>query len=905
MNLLNMHDPRSPANAAETLGPIVNCFLHRLNATLDVCGEKDTRVLLALRAGLRIEDLYALWHDVRQAPETAPRVLFPSSRMLAIKAAYKSQQNLALGTLWLETQKMPTVALLRALLNSEFQSNRMDEEVLAGIPDIPLHDVLSQDTPAARLITNYLNEQSDLFGRYLTKVADGADRLVLVDSGWKGTSQMLFEAAYPQYKWEGVYFGTSGRSNVAGFQPTTMHGMIFDSVTLRDESPETSFLVHRHVIESLFEPGIASVEALKEEDLEAPLQIKDLLANEIPDPWDAAYEAVKDYLRAHSKDPIAKMTVDYEKALKKLARILRNPTLEEVPVYCGKARSFDLGRTGSITSTSPTEDRGSWDSPALRVQQSIWQTGQVALETTGKESLKWQSDIVEAMKPAPKGSYFAGKAQGAADMPGTHVAIITRTKNRPLLLKRAAESVACSTHTDFTWVIVNDGGDPAEVEEVINNCLVDPSRIIICHNPKSLGMEAASNVGIQATGSDFIVIHDDDDSWQPEFLEKSVAFLRESASIYKGVITGTTYVSEEITPTGVIEHDRYPYQNWIRNVQLAEMAAGNFFAPIAFLFRRDTYDAVGGFDENLPVLGDWDFNIRFLVNSDIGVLPEPLANYHHRDRTSASGSTYSNSVIGGMDRHAQYTSIMRNKYFRLAATDPAYSAVATIMGAGYFQDDIRNRLSSVREQVIDATMKSRQETDLAVALKAALRDSLGLISNMSADLSATPDLDIIRTQLEQAASFDTVADVAAIKSALADLRRSARLTTEPENVAEPASVAKAPVASSGEAGANWMQGQYNDNWIDYKSSISVRGTDTVNITAWLPNSDQDQAKTLDVFKDSELLGSFEIARDKVIKIEIELPDSSDGLIDLVCDYPERQNSDEIRLLGFVCIDLNA
>jgi hypothetical protein len=91
-------------------------------------------------------------------------------------------------------------------------------------------------------------------------------------------------------------------------------------------------------------------------------------------------------------------------------------------------------------------------------------------------------------------------------------------------------------------------------------------------------MEAASNAGIAACDSDYIVIHDDDDSWCPDFLEKTVAFLDgPKGARYGGVTTHSTYVSEEIRGDRVIEHETRPYNDWVRNVQLSEMACGNFF----------------------------------------------------------------------------------------------------------------------------------------------------------------------------------------------------------------------------------------------------------------------------------------------------------------------------------------
>jgi hypothetical protein len=124
------------------------------------------------------------------------------------------------------------------------------------------------------------------------------------------------------------------------------------------------------------------------------------------------------------------------------------------------------------------------------------------------------------------------------------------------------------------------------------------------------------------------------------------------------------------------------------------MVNGNFFPPIAFLFRRTVHDQVGGYDETLPVLGDWDFNLRFLLKADIGVLPKPLAYYHHRD-VGGTSAAYSNSVIGGIDKHLEYSSIVRNKYIRNAE----YGALAALVSAGYGLTDLRNRLGGVQRSI--------------------------------------------------------------------------------------------------------------------------------------------------------------------------------------------------------------
>ena len=250
---------------------------------------------------------------------------------------------------------------------------------------------------------------------------------------------------------------------------------------------------------------------------------------------------------------------------------------------------------------------------------------------------------------------------------GKKVAVITRTKNRALLLKRALESVSSQTFKDFIWVIVNDAGEQSSVDEVAAEARRRGIETQVLHHEKSVGMEAASNAGIRSCSSEYIVIHDDDDSWNPAFLERTTAFL-DHEPLFAGVITHTTRVNEVIKNGIVRTTSQYGFNTWLKSVYLMEMLMVNSFPPISFLYKRSIYDTLGGYDESLPVLGDWDFNIRFLSRTDIGVIQEQLANYHFRENISEVDDVYGNTVIAGVEKHARYDAILRNHYFR---TDPA------------------------------------------------------------------------------------------------------------------------------------------------------------------------------------------------------------------------------------------
>ena len=78
------------------------------------------------------------------------------------------------------------------------------------------------------------------------------------------------------------------------------------------------------------------------------------------------------------------------------------------------------------------------------------------------------------------------------------------------------------TYSDWVHVIVNDGGKRNEIELLaIEFEEAYQGRLQILHLPESVGMQSASNAAIEASESDFIIIHDDDDSLHPELLGES------------------------------------------------------------------------------------------------------------------------------------------------------------------------------------------------------------------------------------------------------------------------------------------------------------------------------------------------------------------------------------------------
>ena len=254
-------------------------------------------------------------------------------------------------------------------------------------------------------------------------------------------------------------------------------------------------------------------------------------------------------------------------------------------------------------------------------------------------------------------------------MNGT-VGVVTRTKDRQVLLRRAIESVVNQSYTHWLQIIVNDGGDPGPVDSLLDHYRERAAgRIRVIHNERSLGMEAASNIGIQAIleSVDYLVIHDDDDAWSPEFLTVAVGELEHARAEFgniEGVITLANAVYERVEGNIVaIDHvaEFLPDMNQ-GLVAFDQMLDQSQFAPIQFLYRARALEKTGLYREDLPVLGDWEFNLRFLRHFDIKVIPQILAFYHHRVEDAGSG--YSNSIYGAREKHAFYRQMLKNEWLR-------------------------------------------------------------------------------------------------------------------------------------------------------------------------------------------------------------------------------------------------
>ena len=297
--------------------------------------------------------------------------------------------------------------------------------------------------------------------------------------------------------------------------------------------------------------------------------------------------------------------------------------------------------------------------PALAAHaSSFWDTVSAALTTGRVPATTARTSLPEVARTLTPGAEGHG-----ATSPTPVVSIVVRTKDRPTMLARALDDIAAQTFASFEVVVVNDAGEAAAVDEVLSRVVGLDGRVRVLHRAVSTGMEAASNAGVELARGEMLAIHDDDDTWDPAFLARSVDHLRRHPA--DRAVAARTAIVWERTAEGVerpVEEGREIFEPDVRLVTVLDLMRYNRVVPISLLLRRSVLEEIGRFDESLSVVGDWEFNLRLATLGPITVMPgEPLAFWHQR---RAATDELGNSVIVDADAHLDTDLRLRDERLR-------------------------------------------------------------------------------------------------------------------------------------------------------------------------------------------------------------------------------------------------
>jgi glycosyltransferase involved in cell wall biosynthesis len=197
------------------------------------------------------------------------------------------------------------------------------------------------------------------------------------------------------------------------------------------------------------------------------------------------------------------------------------------------------------------------------------------------------------------------------------VTVVIPTRNRRTVLIRTLASVLAQEEVDLEVVVVDDGSSDDTSATV---AALDDRRVTLVRRETCSGVAAARNAGIAAARGRWVAFLDDDDLWAPRKLVVQLAEASGSDASFS--YTAAVFVTPELEPIRVRAApeparllERFPYVN--------PLPAGGS----TVIARAEIVQRLGGFDERLAQLADWDLWWRLAEVGTAVACDEPLVAY--------------------------------------------------------------------------------------------------------------------------------------------------------------------------------------------------------------------------------------------------------------------------------------
>jgi glycosyltransferase involved in cell wall biosynthesis len=201
------------------------------------------------------------------------------------------------------------------------------------------------------------------------------------------------------------------------------------------------------------------------------------------------------------------------------------------------------------------------------------------------------------------------------------ISVVVTTFNRAAALRRCVDSVLAQTLRDFQLVVVDDASVDDSAEMMAGYA---DARVLYHRLPQNAGAPARPrNVGVSLAQASLLFVFDSDDTMLPHCLSAFVEAFEARPRL--GLAwSWKNLLDRDGNLSSVERRDR------LENEPRLPLAL--VYAPGAngLAMRRSVFERLGGFDEALPRMDDYELALRFaqLVEWELAVLPLVTMNVH-------------------------------------------------------------------------------------------------------------------------------------------------------------------------------------------------------------------------------------------------------------------------------------
>lgn len=226
------------------------------------------------------------------------------------------------------------------------------------------------------------------------------------------------------------------------------------------------------------------------------------------------------------------------------------------------------------------------------------------------------------------------------------VSVILTSYNHQDHVGEAIDSVLRQSFEDFELIVIDDCSED-DSDRVIRS--FDDPRIRYIRNQKRERTTLVNNGINKYSSGRYIAIHHSDDLFEPDKLEKQVAYLEQHTGC-GAVFSHASLIDTEGRPWRgddsrfrVMRAENRDRHEWLRLF----FFAGNCLWHPSALIRRECYEKVGCYPTANGQMGDYDLWVRLCQHYDIHIIQQPLISYRVRDDQQNQSGVRKDSFIRG------------------------------------------------------------------------------------------------------------------------------------------------------------------------------------------------------------------------------------------------------------------
>ncbi len=219
------------------------------------------------------------------------------------------------------------------------------------------------------------------------------------------------------------------------------------------------------------------------------------------------------------------------------------------------------------------------------------------------------------------------------------VSVVVPTHNRASVLGHALRSALEQSYQPLE-VIVSDDGSTDETESMLRaefGAALEAGRLHYLRSPERRGPSGARNVALQVARGEVIAYLDSDNTWHEHFILLMAAKLAERPDVATAYCGYNVHRDDEAAP-------RPKFHRYDR----AQLLARNQIDLNSFVHRRRVYEQLGGFDESMTRLVDWELVLRYTGSYPPAAVRYRLLDYYAGDggeRVTHTASFEDNAAI--------------------------------------------------------------------------------------------------------------------------------------------------------------------------------------------------------------------------------------------------------------------